>query len=75
MGHKVKQGTLKVTIYIGQDHEYEIVELNYTAEDTGDGYEVYCERPQVADASDMQADVLDALHQDGLQNINRILWL
>lgn len=69
------KGLCVAKIFRDDDDDYENVELTYEAEDHGDGWVVYCTRPEVHRASDMYTDVLETLYADGLQNISSIIWL
>lgn len=72
---KTIKGLCKCRVFRSNEDDYEDVELTYEAEDTGDGYEVYCTRPEVSGASDLLTDVTEALHADGVQDIANIIWL
>lgn len=72
---RYRKGICSARIYCGTEDEYVDVLLAYEAEDNGDGYEVYIERPEVSGASDLLQDVSAALECEGLYNLARITWL
>lgn len=72
---KTIKGLCVCRVFRVYEDDYEDVEITYEAEDTGDGYEVYCTRPEVSGASDLLTDVTVALHEDGVQDVARIIWL
>lgn len=50
--------------------------ITYEAEEhEHGGYQVYATKPEVAGATDLNADVLEALYSDGLDSITNITWL